>query len=75
MDVNEFDKERPKRSKKKAKPKVYSAKIIMKSKTAIGVLFKGHGIRITTEREFPEGYVDVHYVSDIGQRDFECWIQ
>jgi len=72
MDENEFDIDRP---KKRKKPRVYKAKIIMQTKNAIGVLFKGFGIRINTDREFPDGYVDVYYVNDIGQPNFECWIQ
>ena len=74
-DQNEFDVEKPKRGKKKTVPQVYHAKVIMRSKNYVGVLFKGFGLRINTERVFPEEYIDVYYVNDIGNPKFECWLQ
>lgn len=83
MDENEYDNRRQEPEVKvekvkkpaKKKSKVYQAKIIMRSKNSIGVLFKGYGIHIHTNREFPEDLVDVYYVNDIGQPNFECWLQ
>jgi hypothetical protein len=74
-DNNEFDIVELKKAKKKNAPKVYNAKIIMKSKNSIGVLFKGYGLKINTSRNFAGDYIDVYYVNDIGENNFECWIQ
>ena len=76
FDVRAADAKNAKLKRPKRNPvRTSRSKIIMRGKGAIGVLFKGFGIRITTGREFPEGYVDVYYVNDIGQPNFECWIQ